>query len=115
METKKLYPYVKARCGEKNAESFEQTKPVKSSGSVQWTEHHDNRLQLQRHPRDEGVLVIEVWNWEPRWHHHLFLGGAQRHACDLRNSTCYLHPLLYLRLGRQERWWTCASMWPTQT
>ena len=78
MEAKKLHPYVKARCGEKNGESFEKTKPLKSSGSVEWTERHDNRLQLQRHPRDEGVLVLELWNWD-RWHHHLFLGGEQRH------------------------------------
>lgn len=100
METKTLYPYVKARCGEKNGESFEKTNPVKSSDSMQlqWTERHNNRLQLQRHPRDEGVLVIEVWNWD-RWHHHLFLGGVQRRVCDLRNST--RSPVVLLTLG----WW----------
>ena len=71
-----IVPYVKARCGEDNHEHHEKTDPIKSDkNDPVWQEKHHNRLQLQRHPRDEGVVVIEVWDWE-RWHADHFLGGA---------------------------------------
>lgn len=81
MEAKKLHPYIKARCGERNHEHFSKTNPAKTtskySGTVEWTVSHKNRLEVQRHPRDEGILVVEVWNWDRR-HHHQFIGGVQR-------------------------------------
>lgn len=68
--------YVKARCGEVNHESTKKTEPDKNgNANPVWTEKHKNRLQLCRHPRDEGVLLLEVWDFD-RWGTDDFVGGV---------------------------------------
>ena len=77
-------PYVRARCGEDNHVHYQRTLPVKGgSANPVWTKKHENELRLQRHPQDEKMLVVEVWDWD-RWLFHRrftgpngkFVGGA---------------------------------------
>jgi hypothetical protein len=55
-------PYVRIRCGQNNP-IHEQTKDHRNGGAHPvWTSELENEMKVQRHQKDAGVLVVEVWD-----------------------------------------------------
>jgi len=109
---KKIVPYIKARCGEDNHEHYEKTDPIKSgTANPVWNPQQHNHLRLQRHPRDSGVLLIEVWDWD-RWHADKFVGGARSMLRSSLAQPCGAHLTDWMRacVRRPHEWWQ-ALVW----